>query len=114
MPEQCASGLPPDRPVPAPLARNGISASASSLTAPATVAVSVVDLYDYRIPDRIVFPTLAMSLPLIVAVSFVEELPEDAVLEAMSSGAVKHLKKAKKEEEKRRAIGGPVVSSRRA
>src|SRR5829696_1535804 len=30
------------------------------------VAVSVVDLYDYRIPDRIVFPTLLVSLPLVV------------------------------------------------
>jgi leader peptidase (prepilin peptidase)/N-methyltransferase len=40
------------------------------------VAVSVVDLYDYRIPDRIVFPTLAVSLPLIVAVSFHEDLPQ--------------------------------------
>jgi leader peptidase (prepilin peptidase) / N-methyltransferase len=43
------------------------------------VAVSVVDLYDYRIPDRIVFPTLAMSIPLVVVISFVEDLPEAAV-----------------------------------
>jgi leader peptidase (prepilin peptidase)/N-methyltransferase len=43
------------------------------------VAVSVVDLYDYRIPDRIVFPTLALSIPLVVAISFYEELPEAAV-----------------------------------
>ena len=33
------------------------------------VAVSTVDLYLYRIPDRIVFPTLAVSFVLIVAVS---------------------------------------------
>jgi leader peptidase (prepilin peptidase) / N-methyltransferase len=43
------------------------------------VAVSVVDLYDYRIPDRIVFPTLGLSIPLVVAISFHEELPEAAV-----------------------------------
>jgi leader peptidase (prepilin peptidase)/N-methyltransferase len=43
------------------------------------VAVSVVDLYDYRIPDRIVFPTLALSLPLVIVISFVEDLPEAAV-----------------------------------
>jgi leader peptidase (prepilin peptidase)/N-methyltransferase len=43
------------------------------------VAVSVVDLYDYRIPDRIVFPTLAVSLPLVVVISFVEDLPEAAL-----------------------------------
>jgi leader peptidase (prepilin peptidase)/N-methyltransferase len=43
------------------------------------VAVSVVDLYDYRIPDRIVFPTLAVSVPLVILISFVEDLPEAAV-----------------------------------
>lgn len=43
------------------------------------VAVSVVDLYDYRIPDRIVFPTLGLSIPLVIAVSFYEELPEAAL-----------------------------------
>jgi leader peptidase (prepilin peptidase)/N-methyltransferase len=43
------------------------------------VAVSVVDLYDYRIPDRIVFPTLVLALPLIAAVSFVYDLPEAIV-----------------------------------
>jgi len=40
------------------------------------VAVSVVDLYDYRIPDRIVFPTLAMSIPLIVVISIAKDLPQ--------------------------------------
>lgn len=43
------------------------------------VAVSVVDLYEYRIPDRIVFPTLAVCVPLVVVISFVEELPEAAL-----------------------------------
>lgn len=39
------------------------------------VAVSVVDLYDYRIPDRIVFPTLAASIPLVLAASLVDDDP---------------------------------------
>lgn len=43
------------------------------------VAVSVVDLYDYRIPDRIVFPTLVLALPLIAIVSFVYDLPQAIV-----------------------------------
>jgi Flp pilus assembly protein protease CpaA len=49
------------------------------------VAVSVVDLYDYRIPDRIVFPTLALSIPLVVVISFVEDLPEAAVWAVMGA-----------------------------
>jgi len=39
----------------------------------ALLVVSMIDLEHYRIPDRIVFPALAFSLPLIVAVSFVED-----------------------------------------
>jgi leader peptidase (prepilin peptidase)/N-methyltransferase len=39
------------------------------------LAVSVVDLRLYRIPDRIVFPTLAVSLPLIVLVSLQKDVP---------------------------------------
>ncbi len=35
----------------------------------ALVALSVTDLYLYRIPDRIVFPTLVVSIALIVAIS---------------------------------------------
>ena len=49
------------------------------------VAVSVVDLYDYRIPDRIVFPTLARSIPLVIVISFVEDLPEAAVWAVMGA-----------------------------
>jgi leader peptidase (prepilin peptidase)/N-methyltransferase len=39
------------------------------------VAVSVVDLYDYRIPDRIVFPTLAASIPLVLGASLLDDDP---------------------------------------
>ncbi|CAN5658645.1 A24 family peptidase [soil metagenome] len=39
------------------------------------VAVTAVDLIHYRIPDRLTFPTLAVSLPLIVAVSLIEGAP---------------------------------------
>lgn len=35
----------------------------------ALLVVSVIDVQHYRIPDRIVFPALALSLPLIVVVS---------------------------------------------
>ncbi|MBL8779054.1 MAG: prepilin peptidase [Acidimicrobiales bacterium] len=40
------------------------------------LVVSVIDIEHYRIPDRIVFPTLALSLPLIVVVSLGLGLPE--------------------------------------
>lgn len=40
------------------------------------MVVSVIDIEHYRIPDRIVFPTLAISIPLIVVVSLVEDTPE--------------------------------------
>ncbi len=39
----------------------------------ALLVVSVIDVEHFRIPDRIVFPALAISLPLIVVVSFVED-----------------------------------------
>lgn len=51
------------------------------------VVVSVIDVEHYRIPDRIVFPALAISLPLIVAVSFAEGAPE-AVKWALVGAAV--------------------------
>lgn len=38
----------------------------------ALLVVSVIDVEHFRIPDRIVFPALGASLPLIVVVSFVE------------------------------------------
>ena len=40
------------------------------------MVVSVIDIEHYRIPDRIVFPALAISIPLIVLVSVVEGFPE--------------------------------------
>ncbi|MCB1014162.1 MAG: prepilin peptidase [Acidimicrobiales bacterium] len=53
----------------------GVRFGASAVVVPfcvlfgALLVVSVIDIGHYRIPDRIVFPTLALSLPLIVAVS---------------------------------------------
>ncbi|CAN5186542.1 A24 family peptidase [soil metagenome] len=41
----------------------------------ALVAVSVIDLRWFRIPDRIVFPTLAVSVPLVVVVSLAYDVP---------------------------------------
>jgi prepilin signal peptidase PulO-like enzyme (type II secretory pathway) len=40
------------------------------------IAVSVVDLFNYMIPDRIVFPSLAASLALIVAISVYYDEPK--------------------------------------
>jgi len=51
------------------------------------MVVSVIDIEHYRIPDRIVFPALAVSLPLIVVVSYVEDTPE-AVKGALVGAAV--------------------------
>jgi len=42
----------------------------------ALVAVSYVDVEHHRIPDRITFPTLALSLPLILAVSLDHDRPK--------------------------------------
>lgn len=42
----------------------------------ALVAISVTDLYLYRIPDRIVFPTLAVSLLMIIAASLSFDSPD--------------------------------------
>lgn len=39
------------------------------------LVVSVIDIEHYRIPDRVVFPGLALSVPLVVVVSFVEGSP---------------------------------------
>jgi leader peptidase (prepilin peptidase) / N-methyltransferase len=41
----------------------------------ALIAVSVVDLFNYMIPDRIVFPSLAVSLVLIVGISLYYDNP---------------------------------------
>ena len=45
----------------------------------ALLVVSVIDIEHYRIPDRIVFPALGLSLPLIVVVSLVEGSPRSIV-----------------------------------
>ena len=51
------------------------------------VTVSVIDLQLQRIPDRITFPTLAASLPLIALVS-VHEGTSEAISAALVGGAV--------------------------
>lgn len=50
------------------------------------VTVSVIDLQLQRIPDRITFPTLALSLPLIVVVSLQHDTA-DAIQAALIGGA---------------------------
>lgn len=50
------------------------------------VAVSVIDLRLLRIPDRVTFPTLALSLPLVVAVSASQDAT-DAVRGALVGAA---------------------------
>ncbi|MEO7428358.1 MAG: A24 family peptidase [Acidimicrobiales bacterium] len=52
------------------------------------VAVSVIDLQLLRIPDRVTFPTLAASLPLVLAVSVRNDVP-DAFIGALV-GAVSY------------------------
>ena len=52
----------------------------------ALLVVSVIDIQHYRIPDRIVFPALAISLPLIVVVSLGYGEP-DAVVHALIGAA---------------------------
>ena len=42
----------------------------------ALVALSTVDLYRYRLPDRILFPSLGLAVASIVVVSIVEGVPE--------------------------------------
>jgi leader peptidase (prepilin peptidase) / N-methyltransferase len=49
------------------------------------VAVSAIDLEHYRIPDRIVFPMLAISVPAIIAISFSKDVPE-AITRALLGG----------------------------
>jgi leader peptidase (prepilin peptidase) / N-methyltransferase len=40
------------------------------------VAVSAIDLEHYRIPDRLVFPALAIAVPGVVLVSYQQDIPE--------------------------------------
>lgn len=51
------------------------------------VAVSVIDLKYYRIPDRVVFPALALSVPAVIVVSLTKSLPE-AIPRALLGAAV--------------------------
>ena len=73
-----AVGLTVEVLTPALFALAGIRWGASWVVVPflvlfsALLVVSVIDIERYRIPDRVVFPALALSLPLIVLVSFVE------------------------------------------
>ncbi len=73
-----AVGLTVEVLTPALFALAGIRWGASWVVVPflvlfsALLVVSVIDIERYRIPDRVVFPALALSLPLIVVVSFVE------------------------------------------
>lgn len=78
---------------PALFALAGIRFGASAVVAPFCVlfasllVVSVIDIQHYRIPDRIVFPTLALSLPLIVVVSFGLGQPETIGYALVGAGA---------------------------
>ena len=71
----------------------GVRFGASAVVVPFCVlfasllVVSVIDIEHYRIPDRIVFPTLAISLPLIVAVSFGLGAPEAVGYALVGAGA---------------------------
>jgi len=53
----------------------------------ALLMVSVIDVQHYRIPDRIVFPALGMSLPLIVVVSLGYGEPDAIVHALIGAGA---------------------------
>ena len=88
-PDGTESSAPP-RPVglavevatPLLFALSGIRWGASWVVVPylvlfaALLVVSVIDIEHYRIPDRIVFPALGVSVPLIVVVSLVEGTPK--------------------------------------
>ncbi len=53
----------------------------------ALLVVSVIDIQHYRIPDRIVFPALAISLPAIVVVSIGLDHPRSIVYALIGAGA---------------------------
>lgn len=71
----------------------GVRFGASAVVVPfcvlfaALLVVSVIDIEHYRIPDRIVFPALALSLPLIVVVSLGLGLPETIGYALIGAGA---------------------------
>lgn len=51
------------------------------------LTVSVIDVRLYRLPDRIVLPTLAVSLPLVTVVSLLHDEPA-AIRHALAGGAL--------------------------
>jgi leader peptidase (prepilin peptidase)/N-methyltransferase len=53
----------------------------------ALLALSVIDIQLFRLPDRIVLPTLAVSIPLIVVSSVLDDRPE-AIRYALVGGAL--------------------------
>ncbi len=53
----------------------------------ALLVVSVIDIQHYRIPDRVVFPALAVSLPLIVVVSVGLDHPRSITYALIGAGA---------------------------
>lgn len=53
----------------------------------ATVVVTVIDLDHYRIPDRVVFPTLAASVGVLAAIALVEDVPRGLAGAALGSVA---------------------------
>jgi leader peptidase (prepilin peptidase)/N-methyltransferase len=52
------------------------------------VVVSVIDLEHYRIPDRIVFPSLAVSIGLIAFVTLIKDASFDHVVNALIGSVV--------------------------
>jgi leader peptidase (prepilin peptidase)/N-methyltransferase len=53
----------------------------------AAVALSTIDMYVYRLPDRLVFPSLGLSLALIVVAGFAIDLPS-AIVKALAGMAL--------------------------
>lgn len=50
-------------------------------------ALSAIDIEHYRLPDRVVLPSLVVSVPLVAVISLVEDVP-DAIRYALVGGAV--------------------------
>jgi len=53
----------------------------------ATIALSVIDMYVYRLPDRIVFPALGLSLATMVVAALAIDLPS-AITKALGGMAI--------------------------
>lgn len=52
-----------------------------------TVALSVIDMYVYRLPDRLVFPSLGLSLVTMVVAGFAIDIPS-AITKALGAMAI--------------------------